>query len=99
MEIERQFLVESLPALPAEYENLRQGYVALEPEIRIRQLASAAAGIDTETGNIISKNKARHIFSRQVITVYISKYFYQDNIQFRSVSNGNREVYTEFLIC
>ena len=41
MEIERQFLVESLPSLPTEYETLRQGYVALEPEIRIRQLGSA----------------------------------------------------------
>ena len=37
MEIERQFLVESLPSLPTEYETIRQGYVALEPEIRIRR--------------------------------------------------------------
>jgi len=36
MEIERQFLVESLPSLPTEYETIRQGYVALEPEIRIK---------------------------------------------------------------
>ena len=41
MEIERQFLVESLPSLPTEYETLRQGYVALEPEIRIRQLGDS----------------------------------------------------------
>ena len=38
MEIERQFLVKMLPTLPSEYESLRQGYVALLPEIRIRQL-------------------------------------------------------------
>ena len=37
MEIERQFLVKTIPALPSEYESLRQGYVALLPEIRIRQ--------------------------------------------------------------
>jgi CYTH domain-containing protein len=38
MEIERQFLVDRLPQLPEEYELLRQGYVALLPEIRIRQI-------------------------------------------------------------
>ena len=38
MEIERQFLVAAVPVLPAEYEVLRQGYVSLEPEIRIRQI-------------------------------------------------------------
>ncbi len=41
MEIERQFLVENLPSLPTEYETIRQGYVALEPEIRIRQLGDS----------------------------------------------------------
>ena len=38
MEIERQFLVGELPPLPEEYEILRQGYVSLLPEIRIRQI-------------------------------------------------------------
>lgn len=38
MEIERQFLVNNLPVLPAECDRLRQGYVALLPEIRIRQI-------------------------------------------------------------
>ena len=38
MEIERQFLVKILPALPPEYESLWQGYVALRPEIRIRKI-------------------------------------------------------------
>ncbi len=40
MEIERQFLVNTLPALPAEYDRLRQGYIALAPEIRIRQIGT-----------------------------------------------------------
>ena len=40
MEIERQFLVDELPELPAKYEVLRQGYVSLEPEIRIRQIGN-----------------------------------------------------------
>ena len=40
MEIERQFLVDELPELSAKYEVLRQGYVSLEPEIRIRQIGN-----------------------------------------------------------
>ena len=28
MEIERQFLIDTLPTLPAEYDTIRQGYVA-----------------------------------------------------------------------
>lgn len=39
MEIERQFLITDLPPLPPTYDLLRQGYVALLPEIRIRQIA------------------------------------------------------------
>jgi len=38
MEIERQFLVKTLPPLPADYEFLRQGYLTLFPEIRVRQI-------------------------------------------------------------
>ena len=38
MEIERQFLVDVLPPLPADFDSIRQGYVALLPEIRIRQI-------------------------------------------------------------
>ena len=41
MEIERQFLVDRLPQLPEKYELLRQGYVALLPEIRIRQIGDS----------------------------------------------------------
>lgn len=50
MEIERQFLVENLPSLPAEYETLRQGYVALEPEIRIRQLGDSHFVLNIKRG-------------------------------------------------
>ena len=41
MEIERQFLVNALPLLPNEYDTIRQGYVALLPEIRIRQVGDS----------------------------------------------------------
>ena len=40
MEIERQFLVNDLPPLPADAETIRQGYIATEPEIRIRQIGA-----------------------------------------------------------
>ena len=50
MEIERQFLVESLPFLPTEYETIRQGYVALEPEIRIRQLGDSRFVLTVKRG-------------------------------------------------
>lgn len=38
MEIERQFLVPKLPALPDSYVQIEQGYIALEPEIRFRAI-------------------------------------------------------------
>lgn len=41
MELERQFLVEKLPVLPSIYEELQQGYVAPEPEIRIRKIGES----------------------------------------------------------
>ena len=50
MEIERQFLVKTLPVLPPEYESLRQGYVALLPEIRIRQLGGARFTLTVKRG-------------------------------------------------
>ena len=50
MEIERQFLVKTLPILPSEYESLRQGYVALLPEIRIRQLGGARFTLTVKRG-------------------------------------------------
>jgi len=50
MEIERQFLVKKLPTLPPEYESLRQGYVALLPEIRIRQLCETRFMLTVKRG-------------------------------------------------
>lgn len=38
MEIERQFLVQKIPALPKNFHVLEQGYIALLPEIRIRAI-------------------------------------------------------------
>lgn len=50
MEIERQFLVKTLPTLPSEYESLRQGYVALLPEIRIRQIGGIRFTLTVKRG-------------------------------------------------
>ena len=50
MEIERQFLVDSLPQLPKEYELLRQGYVALLSEIRIRQIGDSHFRLTVKRG-------------------------------------------------
>lgn len=41
MEIERQFLASALPPLPKAYDRICQGYVALLPEIRIRQIGNS----------------------------------------------------------
>ena len=50
MEIERQFLVDNLPQLPEKYELLRQGYVALRPEIRIRQIGDSHFRLTVKRG-------------------------------------------------
>ena len=50
MEIERQFLVDNLPQLPEKYELLRQGYVALWPEIRIRQIGDSRFWLTVKRG-------------------------------------------------
>ena len=50
MEIERQFLVDNLPQLPEKYELLRQGYVALRPEIRIRQIGDSRFWLTVKRG-------------------------------------------------
>lgn len=50
MEIERQFLVGTLLPLPPEYDSLRQGYVALLPEIRIRQTGSGSFTLTVKCG-------------------------------------------------
>ena len=50
MEIERQFLVNALPPLPTDFETIRQGYIALEPEIRIRQIGTAQYVLTVKRG-------------------------------------------------
>ena len=50
MEIERQLLVAEMPPLPSEYEYLRQGYVALLPEIRIRQIGESRYTLTVKRG-------------------------------------------------
>ena len=51
MEIERQFLLKTLPALPTEYETLRQGCAALLPEIRIRQIGDGHFTLTVKRGD------------------------------------------------
>ena len=51
MEIERQFLVNFIPPLPEDYEQLRQGYISLEPEIRIRQAGDHQFFLTVKRGN------------------------------------------------
>lgn len=87
MEIERQFLVDALPELPAEYEVLRQGYVSLEPEIRIRQIGEnrfiltvkRGAGLvreewETEISAREFENLATRLWSG---TIMVEKYRYR----------------------
>ena len=50
MEIERQFLVDSLPPLPTNYDHIRQGYVALLPEIRIQQIGESLFTLTVKRG-------------------------------------------------
>lgn len=50
MEIERQFLITDLPPLPPAYDLLRQGYVALLPEIRIRQIGDSHFTLTVKRG-------------------------------------------------
>ena len=73
MEIERQFLLKTLPALPTEYETLRQGCAALLPEIRIRQIGNyrftltvkrGAGLVREEWETDISRNEFDHLATR-----------------------------------
>ena len=59
MEIERQFLVDRLPQLPEEYELLRQGYVALLPEIRIRQIGDSRFWLTVKRGAGLVREESR----------------------------------------
>ena len=65
MEIERQFLVKTLPDLPPEYESLRQGYVALLPEIRIRQIGESRFTLTVKRGAGLVREEWETGISRQ----------------------------------
>ena len=65
MEIERQFLVDRLPQLPEEYELLRQGYVALLPEIRIRQIGDSHFQLTVKRGAGLVREEWETEISRQ----------------------------------
>ena len=65
MEIERQFLVKTLPDLPPEYESLQQGYVALLPEIRIRQIGESRFTLTVKRGTGLVREEWETEISRQ----------------------------------
>jgi CYTH domain-containing protein len=65
MEIERQFLVDKLPQLPTDYECLRQGYVALLPEIRIRQIGDSYFQLTVKRGAGLVREEWETEISRQ----------------------------------
>ena len=88
MEIERQFLVKTLPTLPPEHESLRQGYVALLPGIRIRQLGETRFTRTVKRGAGLVRDEWETELSRQEFdslamrlcsdTVMIEKRRYRD---------------------
>ena len=65
MEIERQFLVPALPPLPSQYEVIRQGYVALLPEIRIRQVGDSHFALTVKRGSGLVREEWETKISRQ----------------------------------
>lgn len=65
MEIERQFLVDALPLLPNEYDTIRQGYVALLPEIRIRQVGDNCFTLTVKRGAGLVREEWESEISRQ----------------------------------
>ena len=65
MEIERQFLVGRLPALPTDYDAIRQGYVALMPEIRIRQTGDDHFTLTIKRGSGLVRDEWETVISRQ----------------------------------
>ena len=65
MEIERQFLVDKLPALPPKFEILRQGYIALLPEIRIRQIGDDKFTLTVKRGAGLVREEWETKISRQ----------------------------------
>ncbi|SHL01213.1 CYTH domain-containing protein [Selenomonas ruminantium] len=65
MEIERQFLVAKLPVLLDDYEELQQGYVALEPEIRIRKIGNGHFVLTVKRGAGLIREEWETDISRQ----------------------------------
>lgn len=65
MEIERQFLLDCLPTLPPVYEFLRQGYVSLMPEIRIRQIGARHFTLTVKRGSGLVREEWETKISQQ----------------------------------
>ena len=65
MEIERQFLIDKLPPLPANYDTICQGYVALLPEIRIRQIGDDNFTLTVKRGAGLVRDEWEKAISRQ----------------------------------
>lgn len=65
MEIERQFLIDKLPPLPANYDTICQGYVALLPEIRIRHIGDDNFTLTLKRGAGLVRDEWEKAISRQ----------------------------------
>ena len=65
MEIERQFLVTVLPPLPNAYDKIRQGYVSLLPEIRIRQIGDSNFTLTVKRGTGLVREEWETEISRK----------------------------------
>lgn len=73
MEIERKFLVKSLPDLSgAKSSEIKQGYVSISPEVRVRELAGKYYRTEKGEGTVmreereweISENEGKELFSK-----------------------------------
>ena len=65
MEIERQFLVDALPPHPASFDSIRQGCVALLPEIRIRQIGDGSCTLTVKRGAGLVRQELETEITRQ----------------------------------
>ena len=75
MEIERQFLVSALPALPKEYETIRQGYVAFLPEIRIREINGECYTLTVKRGAGLVRDEWETEISKEEFDSLVSRLF------------------------
>ncbi len=73
MEIERKFLVGTVPSLEGiRHSEIKQGYISFSPEIRVRQLDNKYYRTEKGEGMVvreeneweISKNEAQNLFSK-----------------------------------